>query len=264
MSPVLLNDFALFLLTGFFAQLIGSLLGMGYGMVSSGVLLSLGITPALASASSNTASFVTTTVASWFHYKEGNVDKKTLVFLAVPGVIGSICGAVIVAKAPVSIIKPFIAFYLLIVSLVIAYKSVQKLAPNEVPSWQLLPLGLVGGAFGSIGGGGWGPIVNSHLVASGQHPRISIGSSNAAKCFSTLAAAATFAAMLKTCNVAAVAGLIVGGLFAAPLAAYSCKRLPAKALMVSMAVLLVCISGKIFVDSASKPAVAIRLTSTTK
>lgn len=258
MAVIFVNDFGLYLITGFVAQLIGSLLGMGYGMVSSAVLLSMGVPPALASASANTASFVTTTAASWFHYKEGNVDKQTLLYLAVPGVVGSIAGAVLVSKVPVELIKPFIGAYLLIVGGIIVQKAFQHYLPKTVPSWHLIPLGLIGGAFGSIGGGGWGPIVNSHLVANGHSPRHSIGSSNAAKCFTTFAAAATFAALLKTCNVSAVAGLILGGLVAAPMAAYACKRLPAKALMVSMAVLLVAISGKIFLDPFMKPAIAAK------
>jgi uncharacterized membrane protein YfcA len=257
---LLAGDFWIFLCTGFVAQLIGSLLGMGYGMVSSAVLLTLGIAPALASASANTASFVTTTVASWFHHKEGNVDKKTLLYLAVPGVIGSVFGALFVSHAPIQFIKPFIGTYLVVVSLIIIRKSFVKYEAQDVPVSHLVPLGLIGGAFGSIGGGGWGPIVNGHLVANGHSPRHSIGSSNAAKCFTTFAAAATFAIVLKTCNVAAVVGLMLGGLVAAPMAAWACKRMPQKALMVSMAVLLVFISGKILHESfySAKPAIALK------
>ena len=260
LGMLLASDFWIYLVTGFIAQLIGSLLGMGYGMVSSAVLLTLGIAPAVASASANTASFVTTTVASWFHHKAGNVDKKTLFFLAIPGVIGSVFGALFVSHAPIPFIKPFIGTYLIVVSLIIIRKSFVKYEPQEIPVSHLVPLGLIGGAFGSIGGGGWGPLVNSHLVANGQSPRLSIGSSNAAKCFTTFAAAATFAVVLKSCNVAAIVGLMLGGLVAAPIAAYACKRMPQTALMVSMAVLLMCISGKILHESffSTKPAIALK------
>jgi uncharacterized protein len=258
LGNILVNDFGLFFFTGFVAQLIGSMLGMGYGMVSSGVLLSMGITPALASASANTSSFVTTSIASWFHYKHGNVDKKTLICLAVPGIIGAVFGAVVVAHAPTQLIKPFIGIYLLVVALVIGFKSMKPYIPQTIPTWHLFPLGLIGGAMGSIGGGGWGPIVNSHLVANGSSPRHSIGSSNAAKCFTTLAATATFFALLKTCNLVAVSGLIFGGMLAAPLAATACKRMPSNALMVSMAVLLIFISGRILQESLTpgKPVIA--------
>lgn len=254
------NDFWIFLCTGFVAQMIGSLLGMGYGMVSSAVLLSVGIAPALASASANTASFVTTSAASWFHFKEGNVDKKTLLYLAVPGIIGSVFGAVVVSHAPQNIIKPFLGTYLVAVAVMIIFRSFKKYEPQDVPTAHLIPLGLIGGACGSIGGGGWGPIVNSHLVAHGHSPRHSIGSSNAAKCFTTFVAAATLAALGTTCNLPAVGGLMLGGLAAAPLAAYACRRMPQKVLMVSMAVLLVCISGKILHESIffNKPAIAAK------
>lgn len=239
----LANDFMIYLVTGFGAQLMGSLLGMGYGTVSNAVLLGLGIPPALASASANTASFVATSAAAWFHHKEGNVEKRTLLYLAVPGVIGSVLGALLLSKAPVHLIKPFIGIYLMVISLVIVWKSLKQHTPQNAITNKLVLLGLVGGALGSIGGGGWGPIVNGSLVATGHSPRFTIGSSNAAKCFVTFASAVTFWLVLKSWNPSAIVGLILGGLAAAPLAAYGCKRLPRNVLMVSMAALLLIVGA---------------------
>jgi uncharacterized membrane protein YfcA len=238
------NGLWLYVATGFAAQLVGSLVGMGYGTISSAVLLSLGVTPSMASASANAASFVTTTVASLFHYKHGNVDLKTMLYLAVPGVVGSVCGALVVMRAPVEIIKPIVGVYLIAITLMIVWKTLHHYEQKHTRPSQLIPLGLIGGALGSIGGGGWGPIVNSHLVANGHSPQKTVGSSNAAKCFANFAAVATFFAVLKTCDLTSLLGLIIGGLVAAPLAACLCKQMPARALLVSMAVLLSVISGR--------------------
>ena len=250
------NDFMIYLCTGFAAQLAGSLLGMGYGTISNAVLLALGIPPALASASANTASFVTTGAAAWFHHKEGNVDKRTLLYLAVPGVIGSIFGAVMVSKLPVQLIKPFVGVYLMVVSLVIVWRSLSKQQPKDATAGKLTWLGLIGGALGSIGGGGWGPIVNGSLVADGHSPRFTVGSANAAKCFVTFASAVTFFLVLKTCISVAIIGLILGGLLSAPLAAYTCRRLPRNMLVISMAALLLVV-GAATIHEAHNQALAL-------
>ena len=231
----------IFAIVGFIAQIIDGALGMAYGVSSTSVLLGLGIPPATASASVHTAEIFTSGASGLSHLKLGNVDKKIFAKLLIPGIIGGALGAYILTAIPGRVIKPFVAFYLLIMGIIILRKAFKKIEERNVKA-KLFPLGLVGGFFDAIGGGGWGPIVTSTLVARGHNPRFTIGSVNIAEFFVTVTEVATFLTMIGLVQWQIIVGLIVGGVLAAPLAAYICKRLPSKALMIMVGTLIIALS----------------------
>mgnify|MGYP003681902889 CR=1 FL=1 len=231
----------IFAIVGFIAQIIDGALGMAYGVSSTSVLLGLGIPPATASASVHTAEIFTSGASGLSHLKLGNVDKKIFAKLLIPGIIGGALGAYILTAIPGRVIKPFVAFYLLIMGIIILRKAFKKIEERNVKT-KLFPLGLVGGFFDAIGGGGWGPIVTSTLVARGHNPRFTIGSVNIAEFFVTVTEVATFLTMIGLVQWQIIVGLIVGGVLAAPLAAYICKRLPSKALMIMVGTLIIALS----------------------
>lgn len=220
----------MFVVVGFLAQLIDGALGMAYGVSSNTFLLSLGIPPVISSSSVHIAEIFTTGVSGFSHFKFGNIDKKLFLKLILPGVFGGILGAYLLTQIPGSIIKPFIAIYLAIMGVMILVKLLGKKQYTEVNKG-LRPLAVIGGFFDAIGGGGWGPIVTSTLVANGNHPRFTIGSVNASEFFVTLAEAITFVALLGIVRWPIVLGLIIGGVVAAPFAAFLCKKLPPRLLM---------------------------------
>ncbi|TYB81180.1 MAG: sulfite exporter TauE/SafE family protein [Kosmotoga sp.] len=220
----------MFVVVGFLAQLIDGALGMAYGVSSNTFLLSLGIPPVISSSSVHIAEIFTTGVSGFSHFKFGNIDKKLFLKLILPGVFGGILGAYLLTQIPGSIIKPFIAIYLAIMGVMILVKLLGKKQYTEVKKG-LRPLAIIGGFFDAIGGGGWGPIVTSTLVANGNHPRFTIGSVNASEFFVTLAEAITFVALLGIVRWPIVLGLIIGGVVAAPFAAFLCKKLPPRLLM---------------------------------
>ncbi len=230
-----------YIIVGFFAQIIDGALGMAYGVTSTTFLLSLGIPPAAASASVHTAEIFASGASGLAHLRFGNVDKKLFKKLLIPGIAGGILGAYILTAVPGKTIKPFIAFYLLIMGLIILRKAFKKIEQKEVKT-KLLPLGISGGFFDAMGGGGWGPIVTSTLVARGHNPRFSIGSVNLAEFFVTVAEVATFLTIIGLAHWQIIIGLIIGGVLAAPLAAYVCKRLPSRALMIMVGLLIVALS----------------------
>ena len=230
-----------FIIVGFIAQLIDGCLGMAYGVSSTTFLLSLGIPPVAASASVHTAEVFTTGVSGISHLRLGNADKKLVKKLIFPGVTGGIIGAYVLSSLPGDVIKPFVAFYLFIMGVVILYKSFKKVKRVEVKT-KLFPLGMVGGFFDAIGGGGWGPIVTSTLVARGNHPRFTIGSVNLSEFFVTVSEAATFFTMIGLMHWQIIFGLMIGGVVAAPLAAYICKKLPTKTLMIMIGIVITTIS----------------------
>jgi len=240
-------NIVVFIIFGFVAQMIDGCLGMAYGVSSNAFFLSLGIPPSIASACIHTAEMFTTAVSGISHFKFGNVDKKIFLRLLIPGVVGGVLGAYILTELPGGKIRPFVSIYLLIMGILILIKVFRKAHPATTKT-RLIPLGLVGGFFDAIGGGGWGPIVTSTLVANGNHPRFAVGSVNAAEFFVTVAESVTFFTMIGGLlfqHWEKIAGLIIGGILAAPLAAWVCRKLPHKALMILVGLLITGLSIRI-------------------
>jgi len=237
----------IFILFGFIAQIIDGALGMAYGVSSNAFFLSLGIPPSIASACIHTSEMFTTGVSGISHFKFGNVDRNIFLRLLIPGVIGGVLGAYILTELPSGKIKPFVSIYLLIMGIWILIKVFRKTHRTQTKT-KVIPLGLVGGFFDAIGGGGWGPIVTTTLVANGNHPRYAIGSVNSAEFFVTVAESITFFAMIGALlfqHWEKIAGLIIGGVLAAPLAAWSCRKLPRDTLMILVGLLITGLSIRI-------------------
>lgn len=228
------------IVVGFVAQLIDGALGMAYGVTSTSVLLSLGISPAPASASVHTSEIFTTLTSGLSHLRLKNVDKSLFKKLLIPGIIGGVLGACTLTFMPTEIVKPLVGIYLLIMGLLILLKLFHKKETKLKTNVTLL--GWVGGLLDAIGGGGWGPVVTSTLVARGNNPRFTIGSVNLAEFFVTLTEAATFFALLRITHWELIIGLIIGGIIAAPFAAYTCKRLHPRILMAIVGVVVIALS----------------------
>ena len=238
-----------FILVGFMAQLIDGALGMGYGVISNTFLLSLGIPPKYASASVHAAEVFTTGISGFSHWRFGNIHFDLARRLVIPGVIGAAVGAYLLTQVNGDVIKPYIAIYLAIMGFVIIWKAFRDVALRHVRSW-LLPLGLVGGFMDAIGGGGWGPIVTTTLVARGNEPRFTVGSVNMTEFFVTLSQSIVFVLTLRSGLLdygKIILGLLIGGVLAAPLAAYAAKHLPRRPFMVMVGVLIIALSVRTLV-----------------
>ena len=231
-----------FILVGFFAQMIDGALGMAYGVSSTSVLLALGLPAAAASASVHTAEVFTTAVSGLSHFRIGNVDKTIIKRLIIPGVIGGATGAYLLSQIPGDIIKPFVSAYLVIMGFVVLRKALVKNHQSRRVIDHLVPLGLVGGFFDAIGGGGWGPIVTTTLVARGNDPRYSIGSVNASEFFVTFVQSITFILTIGLTYWQISLGLLIGGVIAAPLAAIIARRAPTRVLMGMVGVIIIFLS----------------------
>lgn len=219
------TEFALFVAVGFFAQMVDGALGMAFGIIASTCLIASGTPPMFASAAVHAAEVVTTGVSGASHILHRNVDWGLLRRLAVPGVIGGIIGAYVLTGLPKEIVKPVVTIYLALMAVLILARAFARLKKQ----WNL-PMSLVGagGAFlDAIGGGGWGPIVTSTLLASGDQPRRTIGTVNTIEFVITTAISITFLTQLDLGRyLYTMLGLIVGGGLAAPLGAWLIKVLP--------------------------------------
>ncbi|HEX2123629.1 MAG TPA: sulfite exporter TauE/SafE family protein [Thermoanaerobaculia bacterium] len=236
-----LLELTLYIVAGLLAQLIDGILGMAYGVSATTLLLSFGVPPAVASASVHTAEVVTTGFSGYHHWRAGNVVLSFVRRLLIPGVIGGCVGAYILTEIPADVIKPFIAAYLLLMGLFILAKAWRR-SVHVGSEKHLVPLGLAGGFFDAVGGGGWGPIVVGTLLARGNEPRTTIGSVNVAEFFVTLATSVTFIVTIGVTQWLPIAGLAIGGAIASPIAARLTGRIPARPLMVAVAVVVILLS----------------------
>ena len=246
-------DFLLFASGGFFAQLIDGALGMGYGVISSTVLLATGVPPAHTSASVHAAKLFTTAVSGMSHIIHRNVDRRIFLILCIAGSIGGILGALVLVNVSSGAIRPFVFGYLGIMGLVIIWRGLMLPANKSIPGKFIAPLGTAGGFLDAIGGGGWGPVVTSSLIGAGAAPRFVVGTVNAAEFVVTCAIVSAFAATIFfgvwseshgiMDHLTAVAGLVAGGVPAAFLAGWLLKAAPRKPLMIAVGVLICSISG---------------------
>lgn len=235
----------LYILAGFTAQMIDGALGMAYGVTATSFLLSFGISPAASSASVHASEVFTSGVSGLMHLKFGNVNNKLFKSLLIPGVIGAILGAYILSSFSEYnyIIKPIVSSYTLILGVIIIFKALKKDNIRKKIK-RIFPLAIVGGFLDSIGGGGWGPIVSSTLIARGRNPRYTIGSVNLAEFFITLASSLTFITIIGLTHWAIIAGLIIGGIIAAPIAAYISNKIPTKSIMILVGIIVIITSLK--------------------
>ncbi len=227
------------LLVGLLAQIVDGALGMAYGLTSTSFLLATGASPALASASVHMAEVFTTGISGISHARFGNVDKKLFLRLLIPGIIGGLLGALLVTQIDGKTLKPFITVYLLLMGVYVLSKAFRKhIATRKGEPKHVAKLALLGGFVDTSGGGGWGPVVTTTLVGTGHDPRTTIGSVNFAEFFLTLTSAASLFILVDETIWHVVAGLIIGGLFAAPFAAYACKKFSTRTLLVLVGLLI--------------------------
>lgn len=222
---------------GFFAQFVDGALGMGYGLTSSTLLIAVGLTPALASASVHLAELGTTAVSGIAHQRFGNVDWPTVRRIAIPGAIGAFAGATFLSSISTAAAKPIAGGLLFVLGVYVLLRFLIGRAPKRKPGTpgikMLLPLGMVGGFVDATGGGGWGPVTTPTLLADGRlAPNRVIGTVNASEFLVALAASVGFIIGLGTAGIdfGIVLALLAGGVIAAPIAAWVVRRLNARIL----------------------------------
>ena len=211
---------------------------MAFGVISSTLLLSLGVAPAAASAGVHAVESFTTAASAVSHVAHRNVDWRLFGRLTVAGVIGGILGAYLLVNVAAEIARPIVMTYLAVIGLYLVYRGI-KYPPREKAPRFVVPLGLAGGFLDAAGGGGWGAVVTSNLLVQGASPRKVIGTVSTAEFFLTVTVSATFIAALgiEAFTVATV-GLLIGGVAAAPLGAFVAAHVPARPLLIVVGIIL--------------------------
>jgi len=249
----------LFGLAGLLAQLVDGSLGMAFGVTATTTLVAVGTAPAVASAAVHLAEVGTALASGAAHWRFRNIDWPTVATLAVPGAIGAVLGAYVLTSLPMEFAEVWITTVLLLLGLYVlirfAFRRVGTLVTTRRPGARFLaPLGLVAGFVDASGGGGWGPVATTSLLSSGRlEPRKVVGSVDTSEFIVALAASLGFLFSLsqeEELNYTVVAGLMVGGILAAPVAAWLVRKLPARVLGAAAGGLIVFTNARSLLDSA--------------
>ena len=239
------------MIAGSIAQLIDGALGMGFGLTSSTLLLTLGASAAVASAAVHAAEIGTTLVSGASHWRAENIDKDVLVRLAIPGGIGALLGATFLSSIDLSSSKIFISTLLLFLGFLLLYRNLfqtpnpQTTETNSNPRF-LTFLGFSGGFIDAAGGGGWGPVVTPTLMTTtNMAPRKIIGTVSAAEFIVAVSASVGFLININKLdmNWSIVGGLALGGMLTAPIAARIVAKLPRRKLAILVGVAVIVING---------------------
>jgi uncharacterized membrane protein YfcA len=233
-------SFLMMMFTGFLAQLVDGSLGMGYGTISTTFLLANGVSPAIVSSRVHSARVFSSGVSGYSHHRFGNINKRLFRALVIPGVIGAVIGATLAyfgqqystwVRLPLSIYTLYLGYYIISK----AFRKKNKQNKVKRAGW----LASAGGFMDAFAGGGWGSLVTGTLISKRRNPRYVVGSVCLAEFFVVLASAITFFILLKTIFIVDVAGLIIGGLIAAPIAARLVGKIPMKIMFASVGSLVI-------------------------
>ena len=242
-----MRSLILLAIVGAVAQLVDGSLGMAYGVTSSTLLLATGVAPAAASAAVHFSEIGTTLVSGFSHHKLGNVDWRTVGIIAVPGGLGAFAGATFLSSIPGDTAKPWVAALLLGLGVYVVYRFLAL--GGRRPTFQgklsaafLAPLGVVAGLMDAIGGGGWGPVGTTSLLSSGRlEPRKVVGSIDTSEFVVAVGGSLGFLFALgkQGIDFQVAAALLVGGVVAAPVAAWLVRHLAPRVLGVAAGGLIV-------------------------
>ena len=230
-SAISFVDLLPFIAVGFVAQLVDGALGMAFGVISTTLLLTIGVPPAVASGQVHIIKIFTGGMAGLSHALHRNVDWGLFVRLTLSGVVGGVLGAYVLTQIDAAVAKPFVLAYLTLIGLFLLWRAWGHIH-IERRAKVVEPLGVVGGFLDAGGGGGWGPVVTSNLLIQGHNPRMTIGTVNTAEFIVAIAISATFLVSLGWEDFSeAVIGLLIGGVLAAPFGACIAKRVNADTLL---------------------------------
>jgi uncharacterized membrane protein YfcA len=231
---------------------------MAYGVTSQSLLLALGLAPALASASVHIAEVGTTLASGASHWRFGNVEWGKVGWLAVPGGVGAFLGAVVLSSViSAGAAEPIVAVFLFCLGVYIlsrfAFRRREKpVVERPISRGFLGPLGFIAGFLDAAGGGGWGPIATPTLLSSRRmEPRKVVGTVDTSEFVVALSASIGFLLALSFANVPwrVVGALLVGGLVAAPVAAWIVRVLPARILGTAVAGVILITNMKTFLEA---------------
>lgn len=244
--------FYYFLVAGFVFAMIDGAIGMSYGVTSTTFSLSMGIPPASASTAVHVSEILSNGIAGWMHFRMKNVNMRLFWLLLIPGVLGAVLGAVLLSSLEhyTQYTKPLVSIYTLILGFVIMLKALKinrRYIGSKIKNIRFLGFG--GGFIDAVGGGGWGSIVLSSLIAGGRNARYALGTVKLSRFFIALMSSLAFITMLNNVYWDSVLGLVIGSALASPIAARLSNKISVKAIMIAVSIIVILVSLKTIVST---------------
>jgi uncharacterized membrane protein YfcA len=233
-------EFVLLVAVGFLAELVDGCFVMGYEICSGALLMGLGIPLVTTRSSVLVAEVVVRGVSSVSHAWLGNVDRKIIRSLLLPGIVGGLTGAILLDRLPVSVLRPLVWAYLFVTSLVLLFRAIVRRAPIASEP-QGAQLGVIAGFLGGVGCGGWAAIITSNMIARGVMPRYSIGAATTVAFCIKLVSLGLWLPINGIRYDLAVA-TVIGGILAAPLAAWVARQVAPRAAATAVGILVCAVS----------------------
>jgi siroheme synthase-like protein len=236
------GTFAMMALAGFLAQMVDGSMGLGYGTISTTFLLAWGhINPAIVSSRVHSARVFSSGVSGYSHHRFGNINKKLFRAIVIPGILGAVIGASLAyfGQGSAKYVRIPLSFYTVYLGYYIVRKAFARRNPRGEKVRKAGWLAAAGGLTDAFAGGGWGTLVTSTLISKRRNPRYVIGSVCLAEFFVVLASSITFFILLESIPLMDVAGMIIGGMIAAPIAARLVGKLPVKTMFVAVGSLVI-------------------------
>ncbi|MDZ4270805.1 MAG: sulfite exporter TauE/SafE family protein [Mycobacterium sp.] len=250
-----MRSLLIFTLVGVGAQLVDGALGMAFGITATTLLVLSGVGAAQASAAVHLAEVGTTFASGLSHWKFKNIDWALVAKLGGPGAVGAFLGATVLSSLSTEHAAPLMAAILVAIGIYVLLRFSLRTPlafggkGTSHSAKFLAPLGLFGGFIDASGGGGWGPVTTSTLLSQGKTaPRTVIGSVSASEFLVSVSASLGFLIGLRQEfleNWPVVVGLMVGGVIAAPFAAWLVSR-------VSPALLGTAVGGVVVLTNSQK------------
>jgi len=243
---------AVLVVLAFLCETIDSALGMGYGTTLTPILLLLGYPPLLIVPTILFSEFLSGLLAGLFHHNFGNIslrrhsrDWRLIGVLGGTGAIGAAVAVCVAVNIPKVVLKGYIGAMVLLMGILVLLLRRKTFAF----SWRrIFGLGLLSAFNKGMSGGGYGPLVVSGQILSGNSATSSIGVTSMAE---SLICAVGFSLYLGLNNGFAwfpenwtfSLPIVAGAALAAPVAAWTTKAVSRKLDLRLVVGLLTCILG---------------------
>jgi len=218
MDPVLVLIIAATI--GFFAGFVGGLLGLGGGVIIVPFLIIiLGTDFHVAKLVSLFAMIPKCTLATYEHWKLGNLNMRMGLTLGLMGVVGAVIGSAVSMHIDATILIIFFAIFLFISSVRFFMKS-QKEEKKVESKWVVPVIGLGSGLLAGLLGIGGGVILVQGMVYIGVVMHTAVGTSLLAIIFNSISGSLSHlflghidVVLMVTVTLAGLPGIVLGSRF---------------------------------------------------
>lgn len=260
---------SLVVLAGAAGQFLDTVAGMGFGALSSTIMVGGGLAPSLAIGTVNLAKVGSGLASGLSHWRFGNIRWPWVLPMGIPAVAGGVAGATLVTGLPEQALGYIVSGVLLLMGLLVLRRFLSRsllaspvgggsddvavalpmprgyaIAQSRGRAGASLWLGAVGLISGLLNGlsGAFGPFATSAiLLKQGGHPRFAVGTVNFVEFFVAGAVSVTILARVQwsSSQWALPLALVAGSLVTAPLGARLSRHLPPRVAGVAVGVCLV-------------------------